>query len=109
MKRVVISVVLAALATASAPALASGSGSGGGAGFGGVGSPFPIQSEEDRLQQRGRSQVKSRIACKSCEYKDGVTKQNAGEVAQAVRGGRFELAEKDRVAVLFYLRQRFGV
>lgn len=111
MKRIVISVVMAALVTAAAPALASGSGGGGGgAGFGGFDSPFnTLQSEEDRLQQRGRSQVKSRIACKTCEYKDGVTKQNAGEVAQAVRGGKFQLADKDRAAVLHYLRQRYGV
>jgi hypothetical protein len=111
MKRVLFRVMMAALVTVSAPALASGSGSGGGGGgFGSVGSPFGAGvSQEELLQQRGRVQVKRRIACKTCEYKDGVTRDNAGEVAQAVRGGKFELADKDRVAVLAYLRQRYGV
>jgi len=38
-----------------------------------------------------------------------VTKTNAGEVAQAVRDGKFAFADKEQAAVLHYLRQRYGV
>jgi len=110
MKRMMVSVVLAAMAAAATPALASGSGSGGGAvSGGGLGTLDPILSQQQRLAQQGRSQVKKHITCKACEYKDGVTRQNAAVIAQAVRGGKFEFTQKDREAVLFYLKQRYGV
>jgi len=107
MKRMIVSLVLGAMAAAATPALASGSG--GGAAGGGFNNFDPVLSEQQRLEERGRSQVKKRITCKACEYKDGVTPQNAGAIAQAVRGGAFELTQKDRVAVLAYLKQRYGV
>lgn len=112
MKRTIVSVVLAATAAVTTPALASGSGSGsggGGAGVGGFNRFDSVLDEQQRLEERGRSQVKKRITCKACEYKDGVTRQNAGAVAQAVRSGSFELTKKDREAVLFFLKQRYGV
>ena len=109
MKRIIISLALTALSVTAAPALASGSGSSAGAGLG-AGNPFASRlTEEDRLQQRGRAQLKKRVTCKTCEYADGVNKANAGEVAQAVRSGKFAFAEKDQAAVLHYLRQRYGV
>lgn len=109
MKRVLISALLAALATASVPALASGSGSGSGGGFG-ANNPFASGfPERDLVEQRGRAQVRTRITCKTCDYKDGVNKRNAGEVAEAVRSGKFELSEKDQAAVLHYLRKRYRV
>jgi hypothetical protein len=109
MKRILISLALTALSVTAAPALASGSGSSARAGLG-AGSPFASGfSEEERLQQRGRSQLKKRVTCKTCEYADGVNKANAAEVAQAVRDGKFAFPEKDKAAVLHYLRQRYGV
>lgn len=112
MKRIMISLALTALSVTASPALASGSGSSGPsavAGFGG-GDPFASRlTEEQRLEQRGRAQLKKRVTCKTCEYADGVTKGNAGEVAQAVRSGKFAFPEKDQVAVLHYLRQRYGM
>ena len=91
--------------------MASGSGSRGG-GFGGGfrnDSTLSRATQEDRLHRRGKSQVRKRITCKKCEYHKRLNKQTAGEVANAVRGGKFELKEKDRTAVLYYLRQRYGV
>lgn len=110
MKRMIVSVVLAATAAVATPALASGSGSGGGgAAVGGFNRFHSVLDEQQRLEQRGRSQVKKRITCTACEYKDGITRQNAGAVAQAVRSGSFELTKKNREAVLFFLKQRYGV
>jgi hypothetical protein len=112
MKRMMVSMVLAAMAAAATPALASGSGSGTGGGGGAIGGPNrfdPVLDQQRRLEQQGRTQVKKRITCKTCQYKDGVTHQNAATVAQAVRGGSFELTQKDREAVLAYLKQRYGV
>lgn len=110
MKRMMISMVLAAMAVAATPALASGSGSGGGgASIGGSNSFDPVLEQQRRLEQQARSQIKKRISCKTCQYKEGVTRQNASAVAAAVRGGSFELTQKDREVVLAYLKQRYGV
>lgn len=111
MKRMMVSMVLAAMAVAATPALASGSGSGGGGGasIGGSNSFDPVLEQQRRLEQQARSQIKKRISCKTCQYKEGVTRQNAGAVAEAVRGGSFELTQKDREVVLAYLKQRYGV
>lgn len=113
MTRRMVSVMLAAMAAAATPALASGSGSGSGTGGGGSIGGFnrfdSILEQQRRLEERGRSQVKKRITCKACEYKDGVNRLNADMVAQAVRSGTFEFTQKDREAVLFYLKQRYGV
>lgn len=108
MRATIISAALLAVAITSAPAMASGSGSRGGGGFGGA-TAVPQISEEDRLIRRGRSQVRKRITCKKCEYRKRLNDQTAAEVAQAVRNGRFELKDKDRVAVLYYLRDRYGI
>ncbi|MDJ0643976.1 MAG: hypothetical protein QNJ15_14275 [Erythrobacter sp.] len=113
MKGTVISAALLAMAVTSVPALASGSGSRGGGGFGGGGlnngSGLSRVSQEDRLHRRGKSQVRKRITCKKCEYHKRLNKQTAGEVATAVRNGKFDLKDNDRTAVLYYLRQRYGV
>lgn len=109
MKRMIVSVMLAAMAAAATPVLASGSGTGSGASVGGFNRFDSVLDQQRQLEERGRSQVKKRITCKACEYKDGVTRQNAGTVAQAVRSGTFEFTQKDREAVLFYLKQRYGV
>ncbi|MBA4051484.1 MAG: hypothetical protein C0472_06260 [Erythrobacter sp.] len=103
-----VSMVLAAMAVAATPALASGSGSGP-APIGGSKSFDPVLEQQRRLEQQARSQIKKRISCKTCQYKEGVTRQNAGAVAEAVRGGSFELTQKDREVVLAYLKQRYGV
>lgn len=109
MKVGIISAALLALTVAAVPAAASGSGSrGGGGGFGGA-SGASITSDADRLIRRGRSQVRRRITCKECEYRDRLNDQTASEVAQAVRNGRFEIRDRDRTAVLAYLRDRYGV
>ena len=103
-------VVALAVAVASAPAMASGSGSGsrGGGGFGGVSGSSSVSSA-DQLIRRGRSQVRRRITCSDCKYHDRLNDQTAAEVAQAVRNGEFEIKERDRTAVLTYLRDRYGV
>ncbi len=110
MKIGIISAALLALTVVSVPAAASGSGSrGGGGGFGGSGASASRISDADRLIRRGRSQVRRRITCKECEYRDRLNSQTAAEVAQAVRNGRFEIRDQDRTAVLAYLRDRYGV
>lgn len=112
MRGAIISAALLAVAVTSVPAMASGSGSRGGGGLGGgfgSGSVPTRLSEEDRLERRGKSQVRKRITCKKCEYHKRLNNQTAAEVARAVRNGRFELKESDRTAVLYYLRQRYGV
>ncbi len=111
MKGLIISAAVAALSIASAPALASGSGSGGGGGGGGFGSGGNISrpSPEERLERRGRSQVRKRITCKKCEYHKRLNNQTAATVAQKVANGGFDLKDKDRTAVLYFLRQRYGV
>ncbi len=116
-------VVLAAvfsMASVSGPALASGSYSGGGGGAGGYGgggfgsgsgsgSSAPRVSPEEALLNRGRSQVRKRITCKKCEYHDNLNQQTAGEIAEGVRNGKFDIKDRNRNAVLFFLRQRYGV
>jgi len=106
----IISAALLAMAVTSVPVLASGSGSGsrGGGGFG-SGSSASSASGEDRLLRRGKSQVRKRITCKKCEYRNRLNNQTAAEVAEAVRNGEFELKDRDRTAVLYFLRQRYGV
>ncbi len=112
MKIALISAAVAAMAFTAVPAEASGSGSGsrgGIGGYGGGGASASRISEEARLVRRGRSQVRRRITCSKCEYHDRLDNSTAAEVAQAVRSGRFELRDDDRVAVLYYLRDRYGV
>ena len=112
MRGAIISAAVLAMAVVSMPAAASGSGSGSRGGFGGgfgSGSSNPRVSEEDRLIRRGKAQVRKRITCKKCEYRNRLNQQTASEVAQAVRNGEFELKDRDRTAVLYYLRNRFGV
>jgi len=105
----IISAALLAVAVTSVPAVASGSASGSrGGGFGSAVNNTRV-SEEDRLERRGRSQVRKRITCKKCEYRNKLNSETASEVAQAVRNGKFGIKEKDRTAVLYYLRQRYGV
>lgn len=108
MRAAIISAAALAVAITSVPAMASGSGSRGGGGFGGVSGAQGL-SEEDRLIRRGRSQVRKRITCKKCEYRKRLNDETAPEVAQAVRNGKFDLNDKDRVAVLYYLRDRYGI
>ena len=93
MRGAIVSAVLVAVAVTSVPALASGSGSRGGGGFGGFRNDSTLSraTQEDRLHRRGKSQVRKRITCKKCEYHKRLNKQTAGEVANAVRGGKFEL------------------
>ncbi len=107
MRNAIMSAALLALCATAAPALASGSGSGGG-GFGG-GSGASRVSEEERLIRRGKSQVRKRITCKKCEYNKKLDKSTAAEVARGVRNGKFDLKARDRTAVLYYLRSRYGV
>ena len=109
MRYLVLSAAILGLAVSSAPAIASGSGSGGGGGgFGGVSGSGSRVSEADQLSNRGKSQVRKRITCKKCEYHQKLNERTAPEVAKAVRAGEFKLSEKNRTAVLFYLRQRYG-
>lgn len=110
MKTAIIYGAVLALAVAPASASASGSGSGsrGGFGNGGFNSGSAV-SEADRLVRHGRSQVRKRITCRKCDYHDRLDDQTAAEVAKAVRDGRFNLKDDDRVAVLYYLRSRYGV
>jgi hypothetical protein len=111
MRHFVISAALLSLALASAPAAASGTGGGGGfgGGFGSGSASSSRISEADRLANRGRSQVRKRITCKKCQYHKRLNQQTAPEVARAVREGKFKLSERNRTAVLFFLRQRYGV
>ncbi len=98
------------MAIGAVPAFASGSGGGGGGGFsGGSGASASRITEAQRLERRGKSQVRKRITCKKCSYNGKLNQQSAPEVAKAVRAGEFKLTDKNRNAVLFYLRQRYGV
>lgn len=102
------------MAITSVPAMASGSGTRGGGGFGGgysgsaSGSGSRI-SEQDRLLRLGKSQVRKRITCKKCEYHKRLNQDTAAEVARAVRSGKFGIKEKNRAAVIYYLRNRYGI
>lgn len=107
MKIALISALGLALSTTSLAADASGSGSRGGWTSGASG--YSGLSEAERLNQRGRSQVRKHITCKRCEFHDRLDSSTAAEVAQGVANGRFKIKEKDRTAVLYYLRGRFGV
>ena len=107
MKIALISALGLALAATSVPADASGSGSRGGWTSGASGNSG--LSEAERLNRRGRSQVRKHITCKKCEFHDRLDSNTAAEVAQGVVNGRFKIKEKDRTAVLYYLRERYGV
>lgn len=108
MKRLILSTAVLALASTTAPALASGSGGGGGGGYSGSRSvPAPQISPAERLERRGKSQLRKRITCKKCEYHKRLNNQTAREIAQGVREGKFDLGQRDREAVLFYLRSRY--
>lgn len=111
MKIALISALGLALSVAAVPAAASGSGSGSAGGYGGgFGSGASSSaSEADRLNRRGRSQVRKHITCKKCEYHDRLDRNTAADVARAVRNGQFDIKDKDRTAVLYYLRDRYGV
>ena len=107
MRKALLVLATAVMATAAAPAIASGSGSsGGGRKF--SGSDFQ-ESPEQRLERRGKSQVRKRITCKKCEYHKRLNQQTAAQVAQGVREGKFDLKDRDRQAVLYFLRARYGV
>lgn len=108
MKRPIISATVLALTLTASPAFASGSGGGGG--YGGSGSySAPRISPAERLERRGKSQLRKRITCKKCEYHKRLNNQTAPEIAQGVRNGKFKLRQKDREAVLFYLRSRYSI
>lgn len=109
MRNFVLTAAFLGLALASTPVVASGSGGGGGGGFGSGSASGSRISEADRLFNRGRSQTRKRITCKKCEYHKRLNRQTAPEVARAVRQGNFKLNDKNRTAVLFFLRQRYGV
>ncbi len=110
MRKAIIGGIILAATVASTSAMASGSGSGGGGGFGSGGfNNAPRISPEERLERRGKSQVRKRITCKKCEYRGRLNHQTAAEIAQAVREGNFKLKPRDREAVLFFLRRRYGV
>lgn len=97
-----------ALGVMAAPAFASGSGSAPAP----RGSDFestPRQTEAQRMERRGATQVNRKITCKKCEYNGRLNASTAPEIAQGVRNGKFELSDGDRQAVLFFLRQRYGV
>jgi hypothetical protein len=109
MKIALISALGFALAATSVPADASGSGSGSRGGWTSGASGSSGLSEAERLNRRGRSQVRKHITCKKCEFHDRLDSNTAAEVAEGVVNGRFKIKEKDRTAVLYYLRGRYGV
>jgi hypothetical protein len=110
MKIALISALGLALAATSVPADASGSASGTrGGGFGGGFSGSSGISEAERLSRRGRSQVRKHITCRKCDYHDRLNSETAAEIAQGVVNGRFDIKQKDRTAVLYFLRERYGV
>lgn len=110
MRGAIISAIVLAITAISAPAIASGSGSGSGGGFGsGGGGSASRQTPEQRLERRGSSQTKKRITCKKCEYHGRLNRQTASEVAKGVIDGKFELSDRNKQAVLYYLRARYGV
>ncbi|MDY7098321.1 MAG: hypothetical protein SXU28_09320 [Pseudomonadota bacterium] len=109
MKTAIISAALIAMAAASVPAEASGT-RGGGYGSGSYsGNASSGLSEQDKLIRRGKSQVRKRITCKKCDYHKRLNDKTAAEVARLVRTGKFDLKEQDRTAVLYFLRDRYGV
>ena len=108
---VVLGAVLG-LAMAAVPASASGTRGGGGS-FGGTfesgSGTRSATSEADRMADRGRSQVRRRITCESCEYHDRLNAETAREVIRAVQADEFDLNARNKEAVLFYLRRRYNV
>lgn len=102
------SVLVLTMMAPAGPALASGSA---GAGHGSLPSTFPSspRNPEAEAYARGKSMVAKRIACKKCEYVDGVKDTpTAQKVAARVRAGEFKLEPADRQQVLYYLSRRFG-
>ncbi len=113
MKRALISATLLALVAGSSNAFASGTSPRGGAGddwgtkvLRGTNSRI---SNEDRLINQGRAQVRRYITCKSCAYHNNLNRETAPKVAQAVRAGRFEIKDNRRNAVLAYIKKRYGI
>lgn len=109
MRSVIFSVAAIGLALVSAPVTASGTGGGGGGYSGGSGSSSSRVSEAEKLERRGKAQVRKRITCKKCDYHGKLNQQTASDVAKAVQNGQFKLNDKNRQAVLYFLRKRYGV
>ncbi|WP_298303503.1 hypothetical protein [uncultured Erythrobacter sp.] len=108
MRMIALTAAAVALVGLASPSFASGSSgsSRGGGGFSGS-----VQTQQDRQIQRllrqGRSQVRKHITCKGCEFHRRLNKDTAREVAENVAKGQYNIAEEDRTAVLFYLRDRY--
>jgi len=108
MRIIALTAVAVALVGLAAPSYASGS-SGSGRGGGSFGGAVPSQQDRQlqRLLRHGRSQVRKHITCKECDFHRRLNKDTAREVAQNVANGQYNIAQEDRTAVLFYLRDRY--
>jgi len=112
MKNLLILIALLTFFATSVSALASGQSPRGGAGDGWgtdvrAGKNSRI-SKQDRLIRIGRARVRRHVTCDGCKYNNNLTRRNVAEVSKAVRAGHFNIKEKDRKAVLFYLNYRYG-
>lgn len=104
--------VIMTVSTVPMPAMASGSGSGGNGGYGGgyVHVPEVPRDLYAAAYSRGKSQFKKRIACKTCEYSQGVNDSaTASKVMTKVKAGEFGLTQAQQVDVMVYLIRRYRV
>jgi hypothetical protein len=116
---VIFAAMIASLSFTASPAQASGSavvlalqsGSQSGGSSGSV--RFPVLPPRDpavEAHNRGKSLVSRKIGCKKCVHPGGVKDAEAARtVAAQVRAGEFDLKDKERQLVLFYLTKRFGI
>lgn len=106
-----LSIILATVSMiVAAPALASGGGGGGGySGGGGFGASQPRDPRAAAFS-KGKRAFKKRITCKKCEYKGGFTDgKTARAVAARVKAGEFNLKDRQRQAVLYYMSERYSI
>lgn len=108
MRIIALTAAAVALVGLAVPSYASGS-SGSSRGSGSFGGSAQTQQDRQlqRLLREGRSQVRKHITCKSCDFHRRLNKDTAREVALNVANGKYDIAEEDRTAVLFYLRDRY--
>ena len=110
MKFLAFALVGISVSTVPMPAMASGSGSGGYSGGGRYAVPDVPRDPYAVAYSRGKSQFKKRIACKTCEYSQGVNDSvTATKIASRVKAGEFGLTKAQQVDVMVFLMRRYRV
>lgn len=116
-KTLIIASVISSVVVTGPAAHASGalvafglqSGSEGGGQSGSARFPTRPRDPAEEAYSRGKSLVSRKISCKKCALPSGVKDvETARTVATQVRAGEFDLKDREREMVLFYLSNRFG-